>query len=76
MDESTFLGIVTAGVLFFILWAPLDLAADLSRISAARHDDRSMVRGFFRALVVGDPATGPLRPAVSGFPFVATVGQR
>ena len=44
------LGIGFAVVLFFILWAPLDLAADLSRISAARHDDRSMVRGFFRAL--------------------------
>ncbi len=42
-------GIVTAGVLFFILWAPLDLAADLSRISAVWHDDRSMVRGLFRA---------------------------
>ncbi len=44
------LGIGFAVALFFILWAPLDLAADLSRISAARHDDRSMVRGFFRAL--------------------------
>ena len=39
-----------AGVVFFLLWAPLDLAADLSRIAAARHDQRSMVRGFFRAL--------------------------
>jgi len=38
--------------LFFILWAPLDLAADLSRISAARWDQRSMFRGFFRALGV------------------------
>ena len=44
------LGIGLTIVLFFILWAPLDLAADLSRISAAHHDDRSMVRGFFRAL--------------------------
>jgi hypothetical protein len=44
------LGIGFAIVLFFILWAPLDLAADLSRISAARHDDRSMLRGFIRAL--------------------------
>ena len=42
-------GMVAAGVLFIVLWAPLDLAADLSRISAARHDDRSMVRGFFRS---------------------------
>jgi len=44
------LGFALAVVLFFILWAPLDLAADLSRIAAARHDERSMVRGFFRAL--------------------------
>ena len=44
------LGIVLAAVLFFLLWAPLDLAADFSRIAAARHDQRSMVRGFFRAL--------------------------
>ncbi len=43
------LGLTLAGVLFIVLWAPLDLAADLSRISAARHDERSMVRGFFRA---------------------------
>jgi hypothetical protein len=43
-------GIGLAALLFVILWAPLDLAADLSRISAARHDHRSMVRGFFRAL--------------------------
>jgi hypothetical protein len=42
-------GIITAVMLFIIVWAPLDLAADLSRISAARHDDRSMVRGFFRS---------------------------
>ena len=44
------LGIGLTVVLFFILWAPLDLAGDLSRIAAARHDHRSMVRGFFRAL--------------------------
>lgn len=44
------LGVGLAVTLFFILWAPLDLAADLSRISATRFDHRSMVRGFFRAL--------------------------
>jgi hypothetical protein len=44
------LGVGLTVTLFFILWAPLDLAADLSRISAARFDQRSMVRGFFRAL--------------------------
>ncbi len=43
------LGVVLAAVLFVVLWAPLDLASDLSRIAASRHDDRSMVRGFFRA---------------------------
>ncbi len=43
------LGVMAAALLFIVLWAPLDLAADLSRISAARHDDRSMVRGFFRS---------------------------
>jgi hypothetical protein len=52
------LGIGLAALLFVILWAPLDLAADLSRISAARHDHRSMVRGFFRAFrsVLARPA--------------------
>jgi hypothetical protein len=44
-------GIIATVTLFFIVWAPLDLAADLSRFSAARHDDRSMVRGFFRSWV-------------------------
>lgn len=43
-------GVVVAAVLFWILWAPVDLAADLSRIAAARHDQRSMTRGFLRAL--------------------------
>jgi len=44
------IGVAIAAVLFWLLWAPLDLAADLSRIAAARHDQRSMTRGFFRAL--------------------------
>ena len=43
------IGVALAAVLFIVLWAPLDLASDLSRISAARRGDRSMVRGFFRA---------------------------
>lgn len=43
------LGFGVAATVFIILWAPLDLAADLSRISAVRHEDRSMVKGFFRA---------------------------
>ena len=44
-------GVVFAFALFIVLWAPFDLASDLSRISAARHGDRSMVRGFFRAWI-------------------------
>jgi hypothetical protein len=43
------IGVLFALALFIVLWAPFDLASDLSRISAARHGDRSMVRGFFRA---------------------------
>jgi len=43
------LGFVVAAIVFIVVWAPFDLAADLSRISAVRHDDRSMVKGFFRA---------------------------
>jgi len=45
-------GIAAAAVVFLILWAPADLAYDLSRIAAVRHDHRSMFRGFFRALVI------------------------
>jgi hypothetical protein len=41
-------GVGLAVVVFVVLWAPLDLAADLSRISAARHDHRKMTRGFIR----------------------------
>ena len=44
-------GALFAFALFIVLWAPFDLASDLSRISAARHGDRSMVRGFFRAWI-------------------------
>jgi hypothetical protein len=43
-------GVAVAAVIFWILWAPADLAADLSRIAAARHDQRSMTRGFLRSL--------------------------
>ncbi len=42
---------VAAGVLvFFALWAPQMLAADLSRIAAARHDQRAMTLGYLRGL--------------------------
>ncbi len=45
-------GFAAAAVVFLVLWAPADLAYDFSRIAAVRHDHRSMLRGFFRALVV------------------------
>jgi hypothetical protein len=44
--------VAVAPVIFLFLWAPADLAYDLSRIASVRHNHRSMVRGFFRALVV------------------------
>ncbi len=44
-------GMGFAAVVFLLMWAPLKLAADLSRIAAVRHEHRSMVRGFCRALV-------------------------
>ena len=43
-------GIGLAAVVFLMMWAPLKLAADVSRIAAVRHEHRSMVRGFFRTL--------------------------
>ncbi len=45
-------GVAAAIVVFLVLWAPADLAYDLSRVAAVSHDHRSMFRGFFRALVV------------------------
>lgn len=45
-------GIAGAAMVFLVLWAPADLAYDLSRIAAVRHDHTSMLRGFFRALMV------------------------
>lgn len=68
------LGLLAALVLFFVLWAPLDLAADLSRIAAARHDQRSMLRGFLRALssVVGNPGLfAPIALVFAALPLAA-----
>lgn len=45
-------GMATAGLAFLLIWAPADLAYDLSRVAAVRHNHPSMFRGFFRALVV------------------------
>ncbi len=42
--------LAVAPVIFLLLWAPADLAYDLSRVAAVRHNHKSMVRGFFRAL--------------------------
>ncbi len=36
--------------LALLLWVPLDLAYDLSRIGAVAHDGRRMLRGFLKAL--------------------------
>jgi len=43
-------GIAAGALVFFMLWAPQMLAADLSRIAAARHDQRAMTRGYLRGL--------------------------
>lgn len=45
----------------FLLYVPLDLAYDLSRVSAAAHGDRRTLAGFFRAL--GHAFRHPLRLA-------------
>jgi len=43
-------GVVGAGLVALVLFAPLDLAYDLSRIASVRHGERSMTRGLLRAL--------------------------
>jgi hypothetical protein len=66
-------GFAAAAVVFIVLWAPADLAYDLSRIAAVRHDHRSMLRGFFRALLVilKKPGTfGPLYIVFLALPLV------
>lgn len=45
-------GMAAAGLTFLLIWAPADLAYDLSRVAAVRHNHTSMLRGFFRALIV------------------------
>ena len=46
----TIAGLAGAGLVALLLYAPLDLAYDLSRIASVRHGERSMVRGLLRAL--------------------------
>ena len=50
-DERFQYGAVVVGLLVFLcLFALLDLAYDLSRLSAADHDSRRTLRGYYRAL--------------------------
>jgi len=59
---------VTAGALvFFVLWAPQMLAADLSRIAAARHDQRAMARGYLRGLGAVIRRPGLFLPLAAAF---------
>ncbi len=44
------LAVGLAALLAFLLWAPWDLAYDLARVAAVRHDERSMAPGMMRAL--------------------------
>lgn len=60
-------GVALGAIVFFLLWAPQYLAADLSRIAAARHDDRSMTRGFFRALMAVIRRPGTFLPLFATF---------
>jgi len=60
-------GVALGAIVFFLLWAPQYLAADLSRIAAARHDDRSMTRGFFRALMTVIRRPGTFLPLFATF---------
>jgi hypothetical protein len=66
------LGIALAAVVFVLIWAQQDLAADLSRIAAVRHDQRSMFFGFFRALwrVLKSPGLLVLYLVFLALPFV------
>lgn len=52
-------GVAAAAAVGFLLWAPWDLAYDLARVSAVRHQQGSMAVGLVRAL--GDVLR---RPAV------------
>jgi hypothetical protein len=44
------LGIAAAGIAALVLFGPIDLAYDLSRIASVRWAERSMTRGLLRAL--------------------------
>ena len=66
-------GIAAAAAVFLILWTPADLAYDLSRIAAVRHNQRNMFRGFVSALafVLRKPGTFvPLYLLFVGLPLL------
>jgi hypothetical protein len=60
-------GVAVGAVVFLLLWAPQYLAADFSRIAAARHGDRSMTRGYFRALAAVLRRPGTFAPLFATF---------
>ncbi len=66
-------GLATAAVVFIALWAPADLAYDLNRVAAVRHDHNSMLRGFLRALpsvVKNSGAFAPLYIVFLALPLI------
>jgi hypothetical protein len=60
-------GVASAGLVFLALWLPQRVAADLSRIAAARHDQRSMTRGYLRALAAVLRRPGLFAPLTASF---------
>lgn len=70
-------GAAFAGLVFLALWLPQRAAADLSRIAAAHHDQRSMTRGYLRALgaVLRRPGLfGPLTASFVVLPAALHLG--
>ncbi len=60
-------GVAAGALVFFVLWAPQMLAADLSRIAAARHDQRAMTRGYLRGLGAVIRRPGLFLPLAAAF---------
>lgn len=65
-------GWIGALVVGFLVYIPVDLAYDLSRVSAAAHDEGRTLVGFFRAL--GHSLRHPLILAPLWLFFILTVG--
>jgi hypothetical protein len=66
-------GVAAAGLVFLALWLPQRAAADLSRIAAARHDQRSMTRGYLRALAAVLRRPGLFGPLTASFVLLPVV---